>query len=385
MLSLSKHEGRSLTPIRLAFFYAAFYTAMGVFLPFWPVWLAGKGLDAAEIGIVLAVGWAMRLVTTTLVGQIADRRGERRPIMIVLAAGALVTYALYGVSDSLAAVLVVTILFSAFWNPIAPMSETLTVQVARAEGFEYGRIRLWGSISFILVAVGAGRLLMEHDSDILFAAGLAAVALTLLAAILLPGHKAQAVSESRFPLAPVLRDRRFLLFLGASSCVHASHAVYYGFSTLHWRSVGHTDTIIGALWAEGVIAEIILFGASALLVRRIGPERLIALAGFASVLRWSALAQTDWLPALIAVQALHAFSFGAAHLGAMHFIGRAVPPALLATAQSVYSVAVVGLAVGLATAVSGGLYQSWGSQAYLGMAVLAALGTALAYGLGRAR
>jgi MFS transporter, PPP family, 3-phenylpropionic acid transporter len=179
-----------MTPLRLSFFYAAFYSAMAIFLPFWPVWLAGKGLDAGEIGLVLALGMGMRLFTTPLVGQIADRRGERRNVMIVLAAGGLATYVFFGVSEGLAALLAVTIVFSAFWNPLAPMSEALTVLVARAEGFEYGRIRLWGSISFIIVAVAAGRLLAAYDSGILFTVGVAAVALTFISTLLLPGHKA---------------------------------------------------------------------------------------------------------------------------------------------------------------------------------------------------
>jgi PPP family 3-phenylpropionic acid transporter len=380
MFRQGQHEAHFLTPVRLAFFYVAFYAAMAIFLPFWPVWLAGKGLSASEIGVVLAVGMGMRLVTTPLVGQLADRRGERRSIMIALGAGSLVTYALFGIGEGLVALLAITIVFSSFWNPLAPMSETLTVQVARAEGFEYGRIRLWGSISFIVVAVGAGRLLADHQSDILFTIGLGAVALTLLASVLLPGHRAPAAS-GRMTFGPVLADRRFLVFLVAASCVQASHSVYYGFATLHWRAVGHSDTVIGLLWAEGVIAEIVLFFAAGALARRLGPERLIALAGLAGAVRWTVLAATDWLPVLVAVQALHAFSFGAAHLAAMHFIGQTMPPALSATAQSLYSVAVIGVAVGLMTAVSGTLYDSWGAGAYFAMAVLAAGGVGFSYRL----
>jgi PPP family 3-phenylpropionic acid transporter len=173
--------------------------------------------------------------------------------------------------------------------------------------------------------------------------------------------------------------------VAAAGCVQASHAVYYGFSTLHWQAYGHSETVVGLLWAEGVIAEIILFGTAAPLVRRLGPERLLALAGLAGIVRWSALALTDWLPALAVFQALHAFSFGAAHLGAMHFMGRTMPPHQAATAQSLYSVAVIGIAVGLATGVSGTLYQAWGAGAYWWMAVLGGFGMVLAHRLGALR
>jgi PPP family 3-phenylpropionic acid transporter len=207
----------------------------------------------------------------------------------------------------------------------------------------------------------------------LFSVCLAAVALTFAATLVLPGHKAPP-AEGRVRWGSVLSDRRFLWLLATASCAQASHAVYYGFSTLHWRSVGHSETVVGLLWAEGVIAEIILFFAAAPLVRRLGPEKLLALACAAGAIRWSVTAFTNWLPVLVIVQALHAFSFGAAHLGTMHFIGRNLPAGLAATAQSLYSVSALGIAVGAATAVSGALYEAWGPLAYLAMSALAAAG-----------
>ena len=159
--------------------------------------------------------------------------------------------------------------------------------------------------------------------------------------------------------------------------------MYYAFGTLHWRAVGYSDAVIGWLWAEGVIAEIILFAFGGALVRRLGPARLIVLAGMAGIVRWSATGLSDALPVLVMVQALHAFTFGAAHLGAIYFIARTVPPALSATAQSLYSAAVMGLGLGLAILASGSLYAAFGGKAYFAMAALGALGSVLAVILAR--
>jgi PPP family 3-phenylpropionic acid transporter len=153
--------------------------------------------------------------------------------------------------------------------------------------------------------------------------------------------------------------------------------IYYGFATLHWRAAGLSGAVIGGLWAEGVIAEVVLFACGATLVARFGPNLLLATAGIAGMIRWTVLGLTTdpWL--LASVQALHAFTFGANHLGAMHFITRAAPPGLSARAQGIYSSVSMGVIPGLAMLVSGRLYQTLGGGAFLAMSALSALGFAM--------
>ena len=159
--------------------------------------------------------------------------------------------------------------------------------------------------------------------------------------------------------------------------------VYYGFATLHWRDAGLSSDLIGALWAEGVIAEVVLFAFGARLVARLGPARLIALAGLCAALRWTVTALTvePWLLALS--QLLHAATFGATHLGNMHFLARATPPALSARAQSLHASITNGLATGAAMLASGWLYAGLGGGAFLVMAGLGAAGALAAAVLAR--
>jgi len=269
------------------------------------------------------------------------------------------------------------------FQPMIPLIESQTMAAVLRERLDYGRIRLWGSLAFILGTVGAGSLITGRAPDLVFYLVLGALALTLVAALALPA--AQARRHEGTPLSPLkmLGNRRFLLFLGAASLNQASHAAYYGFSALHWQAAGLSEVTIGFLWAEGVAVEVLLFAFSGAVMARASPAALLALAALAGMLRWTVLAASTDLALLIAVQALHALTFGAAHLGAMHFLARAAPTGLAATAQSLYSAVSGGVAMGLAMLLAGALYQAAAGQAFLAMTALSTLGLGLALVLWR--
>ena len=169
-------------------------------------------------------------------------------------------------------------------------------------------------------------------------------------------------------------DRRFWLFVISAAALQSSHQLYYGFGTLIWRQAGFPNSVIGVLWAEGVVAEIVLFWYSAALVRRLGPTGLMVLGGVGGVLRWSLMAFIPGLGAVTLLQLLHAATFAASHLGAMNFLARNVPPDAAASAQSLYSALSAGFGSGLVMLTAGALYSTWGGHAYLAMAGLSALG-----------
>jgi PPP family 3-phenylpropionic acid transporter len=367
-------DGHRGIQVRLALFYAALFSLVGVHLPFWPVWLASRGLGATEIGVVLAAGVGVKVIANPLVASLADRRGQRRPIMIALALMALLAFALFAWTGGFWGILGVTVLFFAVWSPIMPLGESLTMLAGGGRDLDYGRIRACGSLAFIVTAVGAGYLLTGRPADTVFWAILAMMAVAVLATLMLPATTTAPAEGGRSALLEVWRDGRFRLFLLAAALIQASHAVYYAFGTLDWKAAGHSEKVIGWLWAEGVVAEIVLFAFGARLVRLIGPGLLIALGGAAGALRWAMTGTTDALAALVLLQALHAFTFGATHLGAIYFIAGRFPAAVSASAQSLYSATVMGLALGMASLLAGRLYALHGGAAYWVMAALAALG-----------
>ncbi len=373
----------SRTGPRLALFYGATFAITGIMVPFWPVWLASRGLNPSQIGLVLAMLTAIRIVATPVVAHYADRIGERRRPIVALAAVSTAVFAMFILARDFWLILVITAVYSAARAGVLPLGESLTMLLAHARGLDCGRLRLWGSLSFIAAAVATGRLLTGRPEDLVFWLVLGALALSLGSYMVLPDARPGKASRARSPLLGVLRMKPFVLFLAAVALVQGSHAVYYAFGTLHWRAAGHTDTVIGLLWAEGVIAEIALFAAGDRVLKVLTPAGLIALGGAAGALRWAVTGVSSDLQVLIVMQALHAFTFGAAHLGAIHFVARAVPIPLSATAQSLYAAVGIGAGLSLAMLASGPLYDAFAGGAYLAMAALGALGCVLGLLLGR--
>ncbi len=241
---------------RLALFYSGFFLVIGVLMPFWPLWLKSRGLGAAEIGIVLASGMWIKVLINPFTSALADHLGERKRLIAGLSVMAFASFTLFAFVHSFWPVLLVSMLFFAFWAPMIPLGESLTMLTAARRSLDYGRIRLWGSLSFIIAAGTAGRILAGRPADLVYWLVLGAVGVAVGFCFLLPDIRAPKAAGRRLLILDVLRDKSFLIFLAAAGMVQTSHAVYYAFGTLHWRAAGYTETVIGALWAEGVIAEI---------------------------------------------------------------------------------------------------------------------------------
>jgi len=176
-----------------------------------------------------------------------------------------------------------------------------------------------------------------------------------------------------------------VIFVAATACIQGSHALYYSFGTLNWLRMGLGEGVIGLLWAEGVLAEVILFVYAANAIKKLGPARLIALGGLACLLRWAMTPYAESLPAIVALQVLHAFTFGAAHLGAVYFISDRMPEDVSATAQTLYALIVSGFGIGLISVLSGHLYEDYAGDAYFAMAIFGGVGMLLAWSIRRRR
>jgi PPP family 3-phenylpropionic acid transporter len=360
--------------VPIALFYAAIFLFIGVHLPFWPVWLTEHGVAAAEIGILLSVSTWIRAFAPPLIAQIADRTGKPKRLIVLLLAATIGSYALFSLAEGFWPLLAISVLGALTFGAVLPLSENLAMRASHENGFDYGRVRLWGSVTFIVGATFGGRLLVGRESDFILTMMLAALGLSLMASLTLPSLTAAKLQSTRPPIAHLLSRPVFIVFLLAAGLTQASHAAYYGFATLHWREAGIANDVIGALWAEGVIAEVALFAFSGAIARKLGPIRLLVLGVVAGLIRWCVLGLTTELWALVAVQGLHALTFAAAHLAAMHFLLRAVPASYSSTAQGLYSGLGTGAMMGLAMIASGALYGAFGGAAFLSMAALSLAG-----------
>ncbi len=368
---------------RLSAFYAAAFLVTGAQLPFWPVWLAARGLDAKEIGAVFAAAIWAKLVVMPAIGALADRFGRRR-VMCVLAATAFAAYIGLSPAAGFWPLLALNLVALTAQSALMPLGDTISLALSRSEGLDYGRVRVWGSVSFIVASLGAGLVLAHSSDEPVLPLVLGASALLMLACRGLPSSDAPPPGAVLFRVRgaamrqpgmhQVIGDRRFWMFVATASALQASHQVYYGFGSLNWRSLGFSPTTIGWLWAEGVVAEILLFWQGRRLLPILGPLGLMALGGLAGIVRWSLAGLVVSLWAVSALQLLHALTFGASYLGAMHVLSRTVPPAAAASAQTLYTAVSSGAGGGLAMVAAGALFAAFAGQAYLFMAALSAAG-----------
>jgi PPP family 3-phenylpropionic acid transporter len=360
--------------LRLSAFYAATFLVTGIQLPFWPVWLASRGLTAREIGVLLAAAIWVKVVATPAIGALADKTRGRHVLMGALAAAALAAYVGLLSAGSFWLLILLNLVALTAQSALMPLGDTITLGAVRSEGLDYGRIRLWGSVSFIVASIASGAALASSSGERVLPLVLGASVLVLLACLYVPSIRPVEGGARIAGIGAVAGDPRFWVFILAASALQASHQVYYGFGTLYWRSLDFSDPTIGWLWAEGVLAEILLFWQGRRLLARLGPIGLMVLGGIAGILRWSLAGALTWLPFIAAIQLLHAFTFGASHLGAMHFLSRTVPPSAAAGAQSLYAALSSGLGSGLVMVIAGALYSNFGGGAYSFLAVLSAAG-----------
>ncbi len=350
----------------------------GAYTPFFGAWLAWKGLDPVSIGILLSGAMLLRVVVAPVTGMIADARNDRRSMMMFLC---LVMIAGYGALIFVSApkwIMLAAISANIASGAVTPLLESASVRLADRYKFDYGHVRLWASSLFVAGNILSG-VAKRFFGFVMLAPWLTvSVILNFIAVLMLPkpredrpkGDFPSRLSATLAETRELLRSRVFLIFLASASLDQGSHAFYYAYGGLHWTRLGYSGPLIGIIWPLGVFAEIALMSFSLRVFRALGSTRLLLLGGIGCVLRWTILAFDPPLAFVIVAQFLHGATFALAHLGAMYFILKAVPPRLTATAQSLYSVFSAGMVLGLATLACGPLYAAFGGLTYLLMSAM---------------
>ncbi|MDA0372963.1 MAG: MFS transporter [Planctomycetota bacterium] len=375
--------------LRFAAFYVALFVVLGAWVPYWPLWLSSRGATDAEIGVLVGIGILARAAATPWFASRADRSGHRRGWMTGLAVASGLLFAPFFWANGFAALAAFSLAFGLVYPPLFPLGDSMSaIEAQRSPRFDYGRVRSFGSLSFLATALLVGEVLPGRSIDLVYWAILLGLVATAFTTLLLPArgddedhHESPA---ARQPMRTLIRDRTFVRVLTATSLIQASHAAYYGFSTLHWKASGVAEGTIGLLWAEGVLAEILLFTVGRNLTSRLRTSGLFALGATAAILRWLALAATTDPTALAATNWLHGLSFGATHLAAYGYVASRIPRRLASTAQSLLSALATGLTSAGATAIAGLLFTRSPTLAFGSMSALAALGLWTALGLRRA-
>ncbi len=370
---------------RVTLVMSCLFATTGVTLVFLPRWLeVERGLSGAEIGAVLSLAQLTRIFTGPAFTFWADGVADRRTPFRLMAIAAMAAYAAFFLlADGFWQLLVLGFLALSLMQALVPLIEAATLRATASGKMNYGVARGIGSVAFIFANVLGGFVVAQFGVGaivIWVLAGLAAVIASSWAALLPDPSSHQIVASSdRFKaLIELLRTRRFLILIFACGLIQSGHAFYYGFSVIVWRGQGVSAETIGFLWAMGVAVEVAFLWSLGFFERRFSPETMILAGAGGGVLRWIAMgfAPTGWV--LWPLQALHALSFAAAHVGVMRLLYRDTPEAQAGMAQTLYAALSGGILIGVSMLLSGVLYDAVGARGYWAMALIALAGGALA-------
>lgn len=358
---------------RLSSFYLFYFATLGALVPYWAVYLKSLGFDAIEIGQLMAMLMATKIIGPNIWGWIADRSRHRMSIVRLAAfMGAVVFSAVFYV-EGYAQVALMMIGFSFFWHAALPQFEATTMNHLGDEHHRYAKIRLWGSVGFIVTVMGVGELFDRFGSMALPPVVFVLLLGIWLTSLLAPDSKdAPHVADSGSLLKVLKRPEVFSLLL-MSFLLQASHGPYYTFFSIYLNKLGYSNHLIGGLWALGVVAEIVLFLSMPRLLRGLGARNLLIGALLLACLRWLMLANlAGSLLALLFIQLLHAASFGVIHAVSIHLTHRYFKGQHQGRGQALYSSLSFGAGGAVGNLAGGYLWEGFGPVGTYSLAAAAA-------------
>ncbi|MBC7799324.1 MAG: MFS transporter [Gemmatimonadaceae bacterium] len=372
---------------RFVAYYAALFAAFGAASPFLPGLLQESGLGSGELGVVLASGTAVRLLTGPLGARIADRTGRAPIVLSCLTAAAALIATAYAPARGLFLLIAVSVAHAAVLAPLTPIADALTIQASgRGRVFRYGWVRGAGSAAFIAGTLAAGQMVGWAGLGVIvwLNAGLLAVAACfgwLLRGQAGPVASAPVVGQAG-SIAELLRVPVFVRMMAVAALIGGSHAMHDGFGVIRWRAAGLSPGECSVLWSMSVAAEVGVFlSLGPWLLDRFGIRAAVLVAASAGIVRWATTALTSSFAAMALVEPLHGLTFALLHLACMEVIAGVVPGRIAATAQAFYATVVMGLTGVLLTLVSGPLYGQFGATSFWAMAGMCGLALPVARGL----
>jgi PPP family 3-phenylpropionic acid transporter len=320
----------------------------------------------------------LRIFVTPAFGFLADRARSRN--MVVRALALLVLFIALALSQASGfwTILVLATAMMLFSQAISPIVDASVLSLVR-KGIarDFGRMRLWGSMSFAVASVLGGFVLSYGGPDAVFGAFMVATSLMVAASFVLPSTTPASTSKDGAALR-LFRRPPLLVVFTAAALVLASHATFNSFGSIHLRDTGYPEWSIGMLWAVATSAEIAMFWAGPIVARILGPYRTLLLAAGAAFCRWSLMSLDPGFASTVLLQLFHAATFSGSYLGLMQFVQADVADQVGARAQSAF-VTLLGIMTAATTLAMGPLYRHLGSGAFQVTALLPLTALALLF------
>ena len=359
---------------RLSGFYLFYFASIGVLVPFWPLYLESLGFGPREIGELMAVVMATKIIAPNIWGWIADHTGRR--MMIVRSGSLLACLFFAGIffGSSYFWVASVMAVFSFFWNATLPQFEATTFNYLQEETHRYSSIRLWGSIGFVLAALYIGYLLESSPASIVPVAMLVMFVLIWLTSLVVPERSAGHLPLDEQSIFSVIKRPEVAALIFVIFLMQLSHGPYYTFYSIYLEDNGYSKTVIGGLWALGVIAEVGVFLVMHRLIPKFGLRTMLMFSLFIASLRWVLLGHfVESFGMLFLIQLGHAATFGIFHAVCIQYIHQYFRGRHQGRGQALYSSMSFGAGGALGALMSGYLWENGAATTFMIAAITSSL------------
>ena len=363
---------------RLSSFYFFYFALLGALVPYWGLLLRERGFDAVAIGELMAILMATKIVAPNVWGWLGDHLGHRMRIVRAASLVSVATFAAMYWAEGFWATALVMTLYSFFWNASLPQFEVITFTYLKERVARYARIRVWGSVGFIVTVIVIGVLIDWRGADMVLPAVLSIFVAIWLSSMLVQDPDPEPHPHSQQPLASILRRPAIIGFFLAVFLMQVSHGPYYAFYSIHMTDHGYSESLIGQFWALGVLAEVGMFVIMHRLLGRYGARRVLVWSLALAAVRWALIAGfADSLAVLLIAQLLHAATFGTFHAASIHLVHHYFRGRHQGRGQALYSSASFGAGGAVGSLASGYVWQGLGGSTTFavasGVAVLGAL------------
>lgn len=364
-MSKSRSAQSPVNLILLGVTYLLYFGQLGVLVPYLGVFLDGRGFSSEQIGELFALITFARILGPNLWASMADRSGKGLRILQIGSFLTFISFSLVFVVDGFWGLTISFALMMMFWTAILPQLEVIALNVTDSDARRYSRVRLWGSVGFIILTVLTGKAIdvFSTEAPVVISA-IALLALFVSSLVLIEKASSVNKQEAKGSVWKLINTRVFWVFILSAVLLQVSFGTYYGFFALYLRDLGYSGQATGLFIALGVAAEIVIFLLAGRLIDYFGVKWILFISILLTAIRWLLLGTFPQFTTIIIVsQLLHAFSFGMTHAASVNFIHRYFGKSFQSRGQAIYISIAFGLGGAAGSYVAGILWMQ-GSGAY---------------------
>ena len=308
----TKPKFRSIFSLLLGAYYFFYFALVGVYVIFLPKVLLELGYSTVEVGIIYAAAPFMRFLL-----PFAFRHFITLTPRVYLAAlffTFIGTLLFISVVSHFWLYLTANLLFGAAMGVSLPYVETIALSLLSQS--HYGRVRLWGSLGFMGIALWLGKILSSPHEALYYLSAMAL--LTLLFGTFLTQYESQHTEEKAND--KIFSLSKYWAFWVSVFLMQVAFGGFYNFFTIYETSHGISLEMTSWMWSFGVICEIVMLYFQGPLLQR-NLLNILQFATLVTAIRWMILyLYPESIPLTFAAQSLHAISFALYHTAAITYV-----------------------------------------------------------------